>query len=90
METVQGNLMFHRTWRRKDGIPMVDYSSPRLDGRKGSHADSIDLKLFTRFLEETRLYDLDIMLEIKDKEHSALKVVALVRGDGRSNKTMSV
>jgi hypothetical protein len=67
-----------------------DISSEVLDGRKGSHTESIDLKLFRRFLEETRSYDFDITLEITDKEHSALKVVALVRGDERSNKHMSV
>jgi len=82
--------MFHRTWKQKDGIPMVDYTSPRLDGRKGSHAESIDLKLFRRFLDETRNYDFDIMLEIKDKEHSTLKAMALVRGDERLNKPISV
>jgi len=75
--------MLHRTWRRKDGIPMVDYSSPRLDGRKGSHAETIDLKLFRGFMEETRNYDFDIMLEIKDKEKSAIRAVKLVRGDNR-------
>jgi UV DNA damage endonuclease len=82
--------MFHRTWRQKDGIPLVDYSSPRVDGRKGSHAESIDLKRFRGFLEETRPHDFDIMLEIKDKEKSALKAVELVRGDERLNKPISV
>jgi UV DNA damage endonuclease len=82
--------MFHRTWRQKDGIPLVDYSSPRVEGRKGSHAESIDLKRFGGFLEETRPYDFDIMLEIKDKEHSALKAVGLVRGDERLNELMIV
>jgi UV DNA damage endonuclease len=67
-----------------------DISSEVLDGRKGSHTESIDLKLFRRFLEETRSYDFDITLEITDKEHSALKAVALVRGDERLNKPISV
>jgi UV DNA damage endonuclease len=75
--------MFHRTWRQKDGIPMVDYSSPRVEGRKGSHAESIDLKRFKRFLEETRLHDFDIMLEIKDKEKSAIEALELVQRDER-------
>ena len=67
-----------------------DISSEVLDGRKGSHTESIDLKLFRRFLEETRPYDFDIMLEIKDKEHSALKAVELVRGDERFQQPISV
>ena len=67
-----------------------DISSEVLDGRKGSHTESIDLKLFRRFLEETRPHDFDIMLEIKDKEKSALKAVALVREDERLNELMIV
>ena len=67
-----------------------DISSEVLGGRKRSHAETIDLKLFKRFLEETRHHDCDIMLEIKDKEKSALKAVKLVRGDERLNKTISV
>jgi UV DNA damage endonuclease len=47
------------------------------------------LKLFGRFLQETRPYDLDIMLEIKDKEQSALKAVELAQGDKRFQQTMS-
>jgi UV DNA damage endonuclease len=75
--------MFHGTWRQRDGVPMVDYSSPRVEGRKGSHAESIDLKRFGKFLEETGSYDFDIMLEIKDKEKSALKAEYLLRRDER-------
>jgi UV DNA damage endonuclease len=62
---------------------MVDYSSPRMEGRKGSHAESIDLKRFKKFLEETRNYDFDIMLEIKDKERSAIEALELVQRDER-------
>jgi UV DNA damage endonuclease len=78
--------IFYRTWKPTDGIPMVDYSSPRLDGRKGSHTESIDLKRFGRFLGETRNYDFDLMLEIKDKEKSTLKASELLRDDERFQK----
>ena len=80
--------LFYKTWKPNDGTPMVDYSSPRSEGRKGSHAESIDLKRFGRFLEETRNYDFDLMLEIKDKEKSALKAEELVRGDERFEKIL--
>jgi len=80
--------LFYKTWKPNDGTPMVDYSSARAEGRKGSHAESIDLKRFGRFLEETRNYDFDLMLEIKDKEKSALKAEELVRGDERFEKIL--
>jgi UV DNA damage endonuclease len=61
------------SWGKGDGVPMVDYSSQKKGGRRGSHAESIDLKRFSRFLEAVGKTDPDIMLEIKDKEKSALR-----------------
>jgi UV DNA damage endonuclease len=72
-----------KTWQEHDGIPMVDYSHYRSSGRKVSHAESIDISHFERFLAITRPYDVDIMLEIKNKEASALKAVEIARKDGR-------
>lgn len=72
------------TWQEHDGIPMVDYSSYHSSGgRKVSHTESIDSSHFERFLAATQPYDIDIMLEIKDKEASALKAVEIARKDRR-------
>ncbi len=71
------------TWSKSDGVPMVDYSSQRSGERKGKHAESIDLRRFKRFLRETTPRDFDIMLEIKDKERSALKALRAASGDRR-------
>lgn len=71
------------TWSTGDGVPMVDYSSQQSGSRKGKHAESIDLKQFGRFLRETSPHDLDIMLEIKDKEASAIKAVKAAWPDSR-------
>jgi UV DNA damage endonuclease len=71
----------HGTWMKKDGIPIVDYSIQRKGARAGMHAESIDLKLFEKFLKEAKEFDFDIMLEIKDKEKSALKAVKLVMAE---------
>lgn len=73
-----------RTWSyKKDGIQMVDYSSQKIGGLSRQHAESIDLVDFGAFLEETKPVDFDVMLEIKDKEKSAIKAVALASRDPR-------
>jgi len=68
-----------RTWSAADGLPMVDYSSQRQKGRKGAHTHGIDMGHFRRLLEEIRGIDCDVMLEIKDKETSALKALKMVK-----------
>jgi UV DNA damage endonuclease len=71
------------TWRREDGKPMVDYSSSGTYANRLRHAGSIDLQHFTQFVSQTRPFDCDIMLEIKDKEKSALKAIELAKADDR-------
>jgi len=71
------------TWKIKDGIPLCDYSSQQLNRPKGSHAYTIDLEDFRYFLELIKPYDIDIMLEIKDKEESAIKAIKIVKNDKR-------
>lgn len=71
------------TWSNCDGIPMVDYSTQDPDGRPGRHAATIDIPDFLGFTEAIRPLDADIMLEIKDKEISALRALAALEGDGR-------
>ena len=71
------------TWKGADGIPMVDYSSQEAGKRRGTHAKSLDAALFRRFLLESRPYDTDIMLEIKDKETSALRALGIAHDDLR-------
>jgi len=76
-------LRCSRTWKPADGIPMVDYSSRMPGGRRGSHAASIDPDDFSRFLKESFPLDFDIMLEIKDKEKSALLAIEIAADDPR-------
>ena len=68
---------------------MLDYSQPAPGKTKGSHAASIDVREFRRFLSETSPLNFDIMLEIKDKEKSALKAVKAARHDARFLTTTS-
>lgn len=72
-----------RQWQRQDGIPMLDYSSQEQDGRKGRHSNTLNDTQFKDFLQASKGYDFDIMLEIKDKERSALKAIDLARKDSR-------
>jgi UV DNA damage endonuclease len=71
------------TWKRIDGIPMVDYSSQGPEKRPKSHAEKIDIGDFENFISRSRPYDIDIMLEIKDKEKSALKALKVAKNDKR-------
>jgi UV DNA damage endonuclease len=72
-----------RTWKTGDGQPMVDYSQPAPGKTRGSHAASIDIREFQRFLSDSGSLDFDVMLEIKDKEKSALMAVKAARHDAR-------
>ena len=77
------------TWRiNNDGLPMVDYSGQDMGtidnyssvmARKGKHSERIDIKSFKYFIKQTKGLDFDIMLEIKDKEISALKALEIAR-----------
>ena len=71
------------TWSGGDGIPIVDYSTQSPAGRRGAHANSLDTAAFLRFIGDSRDFDFDLMLEIKDKEKSAVRAVELIKGDPR-------
>lgn len=77
------------TWSPKDGLPMVDYSSPLPKGRAGSHAYALDKAHFRRFLQESRPYDFDLTLEVKNKERSALLAAKIAASDPRFVNTRS-
>jgi UV DNA damage endonuclease len=76
------------TWKKNDGLPLVDYSSKRKDDRIGAHTEHIDIKDFKRFIDDSKPFDFDIMLEIKDKENSALKARDLLINDPRFQKAL--
>jgi len=75
--------LFAPTWKPEDELPMVDYSSQLPSDIKGKHTETLNLGIFREFLEEIRPFDFDVMLEIKDKEMSALKAIEIASQDDR-------
>ncbi len=70
---------FMPTWDGH-GTPMMDYSTQHPGRQPGAHTQSIDLDDFAGVLTELGGREVDIMLEIKDKERSALAAQALAAG----------
>ena len=68
-----------QTWQAEDGVLMMDYSSQAPGERKGKHTATIQLELFREFLSHLNGLDVDIMLEIKDKEASAIPAAMLLQ-----------
>ena len=84
----KGLELSEKTWNEKrDGIPMVDYSSQEPGGLPRQHAETIDEEDFRLFLKQTEPFDFDIMLEIKDKEKSAFKALEIASRDPRVRST---
>jgi UV DNA damage endonuclease len=79
----EGIEMAGKTWSEADGIPMIDYSTQKEGAKMGTHAEHIDIDDFKQFIAETEGLDFDIMLEIKDKEKSALRAIAALHERGR-------
>lgn len=66
------------TWGKGDGRPKVHYSQS--GGRRGAHSITIDTAQFLAFYENIKGTGADIMLEVKDKNLSAIKCMNAVRG----------
>jgi UV DNA damage endonuclease len=86
-ETFQQALSsFVKTWNYPmDGNPVIDYSSQSTGERKGKHAKTLDKSHFICIYNgfkntiKEKQVDLDIMLEIKDKEKSALLALEIIK-----------
>lgn len=70
-----------KTWRQKDGDQKVHYSQQEPLKKPGSHSNTIGINEFIDFYETIERKDIDIMLEVKDKNLSAIKCI-----NCRSNK----
>lgn len=72
MITAQG------AWQDTDGVPMIDYSTQEPNARLGKHASTLEIDSFKDFIILTKGLEFDIMLEIKDKELSAVKALNII------------
>ena len=79
-------LLAAKTWRNPfDGIQILDYSSQSKGDRKGKHTQTIDKPHFIKILHiiekimTKHSCNMDIMLEIKDKEKSARASLEWIR-----------
>ncbi|QKR00682.1 UV DNA damage repair endonuclease UvsE [Metallosphaera tengchongensis] len=66
------------TWTER---PMLDYSEQERGAKPGVHASTLSEDNFAKFAEG--LDGVDVMLEVKDKEKSALKAVRILREMGK-------
>lgn len=64
----------------RDGPPLMDYSQQAEGARRGKHCSTLDEVHFATFVASLPPgVDPDVMLEIKDKEASALRAAVIVR-----------
>lgn len=64
-----------KTWRPEDGRQKIHYSQQNPNKNTGSHSDTIGIQEFMGFYDRVDREDIDIMLEVKDKNISALKCI---------------
>ena len=62
-----------KTWKEADGKQKIHYSQQAPGKRPGAHTDTIHLETFLTFHEQLEDKQIDIMLEVKDKNLSAIK-----------------
>ena len=65
-------------WHDRDGRQKIHYSQQNPAKSNGSHSESIQIDEFLAFVDDLTVPDLDIMLEVKNKNLSARKCVLAV------------
>lgn len=68
------------TWKPCDGLMKVHFCEQDVRKRPGAHAMHISCEAFLVFLREKQHLDMDIMLEVKDKQISAIKCKNVLAG----------
>jgi UV DNA damage endonuclease len=70
-----------KTWKSIDGKIKLHYSDQDESKKGGAHSKFVNLKNFLSYLNRIQDIDADIMLEVKDKEISAIKCINATTDD---------
>lgn len=68
-----------KTWKKGDGTQKIHYSQQDDNKKSGSHSSTIDIIEFKKFYNQIKDMNIDIMLEVKDKDMSAIKCIEVVK-----------
>ena len=63
------------TWKKQDGLQKIHYSQQSETKKLGSHSEYIGINEFLNFYKMIDRDDIDIMLEVKDKNLSCVKCI---------------
>ena len=63
-----------KTWEKEDGTQKIHYSQQDKVKRSGAHSNTIGITKFMDFIKGIN-HEIDIMLEVKDKNLSAIKCI---------------
>lgn len=69
------------TWKNGDGPVKFHYSNQDSIKKGGAHSKSVITKDFVDFMESIKNLNADVMLEVKDKEISAIKCLCALDSD---------
>lgn len=69
------------TWKTGDGPIKLHYSDQDMEKKGGAHSKSVITKNFLSYMDSIKNLDADVMLEVKDKEISAIKCVCALKED---------
>jgi UV DNA damage endonuclease len=72
-------LLAGETWMPADGRQEVHFSTQEPGKRPGAHSSTLDAEAFAEFVDAVGDLALDCVLEVKDKERSALVAQRLLR-----------
>ncbi|NOW06244.1 UV DNA damage repair endonuclease UvsE [Clostridium beijerinckii] len=76
----------NKTWKEKDGRQKIHYSQQDALKKAGSHSNTIKISKFIEFYESLKGQDIDIMLEVKDKNLSAVKCINSIDENSKIKK----
>ncbi|MBP1924968.1 UV DNA damage endonuclease [Sedimentibacter acidaminivorans] len=76
----------NKTWKSKDGHQKIHYSQQKPFKKAGSHSNTIKINEFIDFYNNLNNKSIDIMLEVKDKNLSAVKCINCTESDKNIKK----